>query len=196
MKRFCTFAIGLAAWLSAGCVSTLNPLYSKDVAAQDPAMEGIWFLEPDSPLAGAGRQWQSVSISKSSGDGDLGGYSLTFDTPESSKTYAAQLVELAGRKYLDIYAPNEAVNPDAIPVHNIVRVSVAQGRLALALLDKQKVQQILDLDEPALPVAQIGERLVFTGSTAKLQAFFAKYGDRLFAAERTFHKRAAKVAAE
>jgi len=107
--------------------------------------------------------------------------------------YFALCVELAGRRYLDIYSLNDLANPDVIPVHNIVRVAVSKNRFTLAPLDMEKVQRILETNEPGFPVSKIGRRLVLTGSTAELQAFFAKYGDRVFAAERSFKKRPAQV---
>jgi hypothetical protein len=103
--------------------------------------------------------------------------------------FEVKLVVLGAHQYLDVYSVKDLARPDVVPVHNILRVNLVNDQLAVAAIDRQKLEQSIKVDEPDLAVAHVGGRLVLTGSTAELQALLLAHGDKIFGAERRYGKR-------
>lgn len=193
MRSSHALSLLLAPLFAAGCVSTINPLFSPDIVRQNASIEGVWF-RVDDVTAGAGPKNESLSIRPDHDgdgepeDGSAAGYLMTLDTPQTSETMQAKLVELGGCQFLDVYSITELLRPDVIPVHNILRIALAEDELLVAQVDRTKFEKILKTENVELAVARVGRRLVLTGSTAELQGFFATHSERVFGAERRYRK--------
>ncbi len=184
--------LALGVWLAAGCVSTISPLYTTDNAVQDPAIEGIWFRD-DLRVDGETRR-ESLSIRPHDDEAlpfesDIPGYTIAFDTVNDSEVFEAKLVVLGARQYLDVYSLKGLARPDVVPVHNILRVTLVNNQLAIAAIDRQKLERVIASEELSLAIAHIGGRVVLMGSTAELQGFLLAHGDEVFGAERRYSKR-------
>ena len=169
-----------------------NPLYTKDNSVQDPRIQGIWFCD-DLRVDGETRR-ESLSIRPHDDEAlpfesDIPGYAIVFDTVNSSEVFEAKLVILGAHQYFDVYSLKGLARPDAVPVHNILRVTLVNNQLAVAAIDRQKLEQVIASEEPSLAMAHVGGRVVLTGSTAELQAFLSMHGDQVFGAERRYSKR-------
>ncbi len=192
MKRVQEYLLLCGIWFAAGCVSSINPLYTKETSVRDAAIEGIWFLCDENPIDGSKRR-ESLSILPICDRNpplkeDVVGYTIAVDTLRSSEAFDAKLVELGGRRFLDVYSLEDLANPNSIPVHNILLITVADDELTVAALDPSKLEQVIKAGEPHLSVARVGRRLVLTASTAELQAFLATHGEQVFGAERRYRK--------
>lgn len=190
MKTARTFALLLSACLAMGCAPSLNPLSSKETAVRDPAIEGVWFRD-DLKYDFDRRESLSIQMirddSSTPGDNSFA-YTIALETKQASNTFVANLVELGGRRFLDLCSSEYPLNPHVLPVHHIFRITLSDNQLLVAPLDANKLEQTINAKEPAFPVARVDRRLVLTGSTAELQAFFAKYDQEVFAKDRPFRK--------
>lgn len=174
--RFARFATVIAVCLlTLGCnVSTIHPLYSKEVAVYDPGLVGTWLLD--------GGQ---VSLSNSA-DGD--GYAIVVKSRNETRSYSGRLVELGGQRFWDCLSTKQT-GPDAVPVHHVFRVMVNQDTLRVAVADRPKVEAILSRDSVlGGHSVRNGGQVVLTGSTAEVQTFFRTRGGDIFSRELTFKR--------
>lgn len=158
--------------LCSGCISSVNPLASPEVLDDNPALVGIWFEEPKSPMIPG---TLSLSISRAEN-----GYVLVADSKEHSKRYSAKLVRLGEHSFLDVCS--ESVDFDSIPAHHIFRVHIGENKLVIEPIDQVNLERVLRREESELPVTRLnkGRRLVLTGSTDQLQTFFQTHADELY----------------
>lgn len=156
----------------AGCgTSSINPLASDDVLQENPLLLGNWVFYKS-------RSGVPISIVR-----DGAGFEITsLQRNQDSTVYSAKLIRLGEHSFIDAVT-TKSIGFDAVPIHHILRVDIGENSLTLYGTDPDKIEEVLR-NEPAFPVARIGEtlkkRLVLTGSTDELQAFFRQYGDRVF----------------
>lgn len=162
--------------LLAGCVPSLHELYTEDTVVFDPKLVGCWEAS-DSLWCFTRHENQDA-------------YDLIIIEKEEQKSYLlAHLVDLDGRRYLDLY-PKDQVDLNTgdwtrfhlLPVHTFMRVETADPNLALALMKPDTVEELLKENPRLVKHEVVDDRVVLTASPRELQAFLKnpKIADRIF----------------
>jgi len=150
-----------------GCLTqSLQPLYDATTVTFDERLLGSW------------RDGDSAWIFEAEGPR---GYRLTLSEEGEPLETETHLVRLDDRLFLDIYVDhppddtNEILGVLLLPVHTILRVDQMDDRLVLSSLDmnwwKQEREELSGVAH-----AFVDDRLLLTGRTDALQAFFAEHG--------------------
>jgi len=150
-----------------GCLTqSLQPLYDATTVTFDERLLGSW------------RDGDSVWLFEAEG---ARSYRLTLSEEEEPLETETHLVRLDDRLFLDIYVDrppddtNEILGVLLLPVHTILRVDQMDDRLVLSSLDmnwwKQEREELSGVAH-----AFVDDRLLLTGRTDALQAFFAEHG--------------------
>jgi hypothetical protein len=178
------FLFYMLAAILGGCVPviSLHPLYTEKDIVVDKQLFGTWVDDANSPET----TWEFKSI-----DEPKNAYKLIFTDEEGMKgSFVAHLVKLQNRLFLDIFPselPWEPEDPNKIdwpyntlfliPAHTFVKVDSIEPQLKLRLMLESKIEELLKENPSAVEHTSVGDRLVLTGSTKKLQAFVLKYAD-------------------
>jgi len=167
-----------------GCVPviSLHPLYTEKDVVLDKKLYGTWVDNSNDSKT----TWEFKKI-----DEPKNAYNLIFTDEEGKKgSFAAHLVKLQNKLFLDIFPselPWEPEDPNKmdwpynsfflIPAHTFVKVDSIEPQLKLRLMLESKMEELLKEDPGAVEHTTVGERIVLTESTKKLQAFVLKYAD-------------------
>jgi hypothetical protein len=178
------FLFYMLAAILGGCVPviSLHPLYTEKDIVVDKQLFGTWVDDANSPET----TWEFKRI-----DEPKNAYKLIFTDEEGMKgSFVAHLVKLQNRLFLDIFPselPWEPEDPNKIdwpyntlfliPAHTFVKVDSIEPQLKLRLMLESKIEELLKENPSAVEHTSVGDRLVLTGSTKKLQAFVLKYAD-------------------
>ncbi|MEW6306959.1 MAG: hypothetical protein AB1705_26140, partial [Verrucomicrobiota bacterium] len=136
LKRLSAIAVVVAACLVAGCIPSLNPLYTEKDTVFDAALVGQWSEK--------GKETESWTFAKGEGKA----YALTIRDEEKSSPFQAHLVQLGEFRFLDIYPdedglddlPREAFfKASLIPGHLVLRVYQVEPELKLCLPDPKEL---------------------------------------------------------
>ena len=172
-KTVLVATLGLAAFL-AGCVPSLNPLYTEKDLVFDPALLGVWSEKENSTDGWTFRKKDDKS------------YQLLIQEGEKSSPFIAHLVQLGKYRFLDLY-PDEAGLKDfnrddiykmtLIPGHLFLKVSRIDPTLQIGFLNVDWLDKLLKKSPGALRHQRLGEDkgLVLTASTKELQKFMLKH---------------------
>jgi hypothetical protein len=168
-----------------GCVPviSLHPLYTEKDVVVDQKLYGTWTNDPNSPKT----TWEFKSI-----DEPENAYNLIFTDEEGLKgSFVARLVKLQDKLFLDIF-PSELPWEDPedpnkmdwpynslflIPAHTFIKVDSIEPQLKLRLTLESEMEELLKENPSVVEHTSVGNRLVLTGSTKKLQEFVLKYAD-------------------
>ncbi len=168
-----------------GCVPviSLHPLYTEKDVVVDQKLYGTWTNDPNSPKT----TWEFKSI-----DEPENAYNLIFTDEEGLKgSFVARLVKLQDKLFLDIF-PSELPWEDPedpnkmdwpynslflIPAHTFIKVDSIEPQLKLRLTLESEMEELLKENPSVVEHTSVGDRLVLTGSTKKLQEFVLKYAD-------------------
>jgi len=185
-----------------GCVPviSLHPLYTEKDVVVDKKLCGTWVDDANSPKT----TWEFMCI-----DEPKNAYKLIFTDEEGMKgSFVAHLVKLQNRLFLDIFPSELPWDPEdpnkmdwpynslfLIPAHTFVKVDSIEPQLKLRLTLESKLEELLKENPIAVEHTSVGNRLVLTGSTKKLQAFVLKYADdeRVFTDEITLSRKESKT---
>ena len=172
-KIISSATLGLAVFL-AGCVPSLNPLYTEKDLVFEPALLGVWSEKEDSTDGWTFRKKDDKS------------YQLLIQEGEKSSPFIAHLVQLGKYRFLDLY-PDEAGLKDfnrddiykmtLIPGHLFLKVSKIEPTLQIGFLNADWLEKLLKKSPGALRHQRMGEDkgLVLTASTKELQKFMLKH---------------------
>ena len=160
--------IGIAI-VMAGCVPSLQPLYTPEDLVFDPALVGTW--------TGPGGS-DSWSFQKS----DENAYRLTIAGTEEPDRFDVRLVRLGDRLFLDIY-PVESLDMGGsfyrghlILTHSFARISLDQDTLQVASLDHTWLWGMISDKKLKISHELVNvNEVVLTAPTKDLQAFVKKY---------------------
>jgi hypothetical protein len=169
--RFLHLKLVLACAVAAtlGCyVQSIQPLYTDQTMAFDPALVGTWVSQEDEEFV--------FTMS----DTTRGMYTLLSDEGGATARFEAVLVELGGVAFLDIYpeAPeseNTFYIDHLLRVHNMLRVEVDADTLWASDFDAEWLQAMIDKKRTRLSSVPLDGAVLLTGSTAELQAFVTKF---------------------
>jgi hypothetical protein len=167
-----------------GCVPviSLHPLYTEKDVILDKKLYGTWVSDSNDSKT----TWEFKNI-----DEPKNAYKLIFTDEKGKKgSFVAHLVKLQSRLFLDIFPselPWDTEDPNKmdwpynsfflIPAHTFLKVDSVEPQLKLRLILESNMEELLKENPSAVEHTSIGDRLVLTGSTKKLQEFVLKYAD-------------------
>ena len=167
-----------------GCVPviSLHPLYTEKDVILDKKLYGTWVSDSNDSKT----TWEFKNI-----DEPKNAYKLIFTDENGKKgSFVTHLVKLQSRLFLDIFPeelPWDTEDPNKmdwpynsfflIPAHTFLKVDSVEPRLKLRLMLESNMQELLKENPGAVEHTSVGDRLVLTGSTKKLQEFILKYAD-------------------
>jgi hypothetical protein len=196
------FLFYMLAVILGGCVPviSLHELYTEKDIVVDKKLCGTWTDDPNSPKT----TWEFKSI-----DEPKNAYKLIFTDEEGKKgSFVTHMVKLQDRLFLDIFPselPWEQEDPNKmdwpynslflIPAHTFVKIDSIEPQLKLRLTLESKMEELLKEKPDAVEHTSVGDRIVLTGSTKKLQEFVLKYADdeRVFTEQVTLSRKEPKT---
>ena len=160
-----------AALLAAGCIPSLQPLYTDKTTTFDPALVGVWQQE------NAESTWAFTPK-------ETNLYSLTYtDKQGRPGQFEVRLVKLGNRYFLDLFPedPQQVENAyykfHLLRVHTFLKMSMDGSALELAGIDPNWLKRQLDADPRVVPHATVNDMIVLTASPEQLQRFVRLHAD-------------------
>jgi len=170
-----------------GCVGSLDPIFSDDVAISDDDLVGTW-IEKHAPER---QQWR-VERAK-----DMG-YIIHGESRSNSREYEALLVKLGTETYLQLRSISDFKRQesylDHVIVYNILQVRhTAHDRIELSTFSAEKMEDLMTRLDPVrrphfIKVDQ-GKRFLLTGPTKDLQRFVREFGNDLIGSTIVYHRK-------
>jgi len=175
----------------AGCVSSLNPLYTERDLLYDPSLVGVWAESDD-----AKETWAFEKAGEK-------GYKLVV-TEQDGKTgeFKAHLLKLGNTLFLDLFPEADALSGTNrnffyqdhwLPTHTFAKVFQVEPELKMAILDPTWLKEHLEKDPKAIAHTKVHEhKIVLTASTPELQKFVLKHANDAFNDPGTMRRRQTK----
>ena len=181
-----------------GCVPvlSLHPLYTDKDVVLDQKLYGTWVTDSNDSKT----TWEFKRI-----DEPKNAYNLIFTDEEGKKgSFTAHLVKLQDKLFLDIFPSELPWDPEdpnkmdwpynsifLIPAHTFMKVDSIEPQLKLRLMLESKMEELIKENQNAIEHTSVGDRLVLTASTEKLQAFVLKYAndERVFIDQTTLSRK-------
>lgn len=158
--------------LCAGCLPSLNAVYTPEDLVFEPDIVGMWQQEK-SPAT-----WEF-----SRGDGKS--YDLVFtDKSGLSGNFVAHLAKLDDMLLLDIYPGKDLVDSPAfykyhlVPFHTVYLVEKTSPQLTLVSVDLKWLGEYLNENPDALEHTNLKNRKLITAPTEELQKFLQDHRDQ------------------
>jgi len=182
MKKITLFALLGTGLLISGCFPTsINPLYTEQDLAFDPALAGVWH-GGDGDAAAAKERW----VFEKAGDKN---YKLVYtDKDGKAGQFDVHRLKLGDTLFLDFFpgdrGDEETKRSDLyqyhfVPVHSFAKVSQTDSALKLSFLSLEWLGKLLEKNPRAIRHEMVGptneQTLVFTASTKDLQKFVLKH---------------------
>lgn len=159
--------------LLAGCLPSVNPLYTEQDLVFDPALIGVWREKPSSRDS-----WIFTKRNEKS-------YQLVLTDDDKSSPFVAHLLKLGEQRFLNMQPdkePIEGLETEStyqsllVRGHLFLRVDQIEPKLRLAAIDADWLDDFLKKNPDALAHSRPDDRqLVLTASTAELQKFVLKH---------------------
>jgi len=165
MRRSLLLATVVGTLIAVGCVPSLQPLATDDTRVFDEGLLGKW---TDNSAT-----WEFERHGT--------GYKLVLtDGNGKSGRFLASLVELDGRRYLDLVPDADDLKTldyykfHLIPAHGFVSLVTTDSGYRVAHLNPGWVDDFVENHPDEIATMRIaeGDRLIFTASTEELQKFF------------------------
>jgi hypothetical protein len=165
----CWTMIGLT--LIAGCVPSLNSVYTDETLIFEPALIGVW----KQPAAKA--RWDFAKLDDKS-------YRLSYtDENGQQGRFIGRLAKLEGELFLDLYPEEVQMDGNGfykfhlVPIHTIYRVRMAEEGLKLAAIDFLWLDEHLTNNPGEIQYATFNNRKLITAPTAEVQKFVLAHKD-------------------
>lgn len=151
--------------LCAGCVPSLNPLYTDQDVIFDPALLGVW-AEKDSK-----ETWE---LSQTTGKQ----YRLIYTEEDGKKgEFTVHLLKVEGQTFLDLF-PAELTLPQGdyykghfLPSHTFILLSNRGAAIQMSYLEPEWLMEFLTKNPAAIQHEKVGDRILLTASPKELQKF-------------------------
>ena len=184
--------------IAGGCVPvlSLHPLYTEKDVVMAKKLYGTWVDDSNDSKT----TWEFKEI-----DEPKNAYNLIFTDEDGKKgSFVAHLVKLQDKLFLDIFPselPWESEDPNRmdwpynslflIPAHTFLKVDSIEPQLKLRLTLESKMEELIMENPNVVEHTSVGDRLVLTGPTEKLQEFVLKYADdeRVFTDQVTLNRK-------
>jgi hypothetical protein len=151
--------------LIAGCIPSLNPVYTDETLTFEPALLGVW----KQPAAKA--RWDFSKVDDKS-------YRLSYTDDEGQQgRFLGRLAKLEGELFLDLYPEEVKMDGNGfykfhlVPIHTIYRVKRADGQLKLSAIDFQWLDAYLTSHPTEIETATFNGRKMITGPAPAVQKF-------------------------
>jgi len=181
MKRTALLLIVSVCLTLAGCVPSLNPLYTEKDLTFDPALVGVWSEQDDS---------QETWAFEKAGEKQ---YKLVYTDKGKTGEFEVRLLKLGGTLYLDLFAEGDGLKDSKrndfylshfIPGHTFAKVTQIGPTLRMAFMNPDWLKKLLEKDPKAIGHQLIGEdRIVLTAPTRELQEFVLKHAKEAFGSD-------------
>jgi hypothetical protein len=170
--RSLTFPLVVGAALAvAGCIPSLQPLYTDKTTTIDPALVGLW--EQDN----GDSTWAFVQKETNT-------YGLTYTDKEGKPgQFEVRLVKLGNMYFLDLFPEDPQQGENAyykfhlLRIHTFLKMSLDGSTLQLAGMDPSWLKRQLDADPAIVRHATVNNMIVFTASSEELQQFVRRHAD-------------------
>lgn len=168
MKRTALSGL-LAVAVVAGCVPTMQPVYTEQDLVFDPAIVGFW------------RQKDSVATWDFTQAGEKE-YQLVYtDNEGRTGRFIARVANVGGVRFLDLFPikedlrSNEFYKFHLMPIHTVYVVKQTTPNLQLAGFDLNWLDKYLAQNPDALQHTTYNGQRLITASTPELQAFLLEH---------------------
>ena len=165
----------IVAMIVAGCVPSLNPLYTDKDVVFEPALVGVWAEKEDSE--------ETWAFEKA---GDKA-YKLVYTEKGKKGEFKVHLVKLGNTLFLDLYPDDTALKEidrndfyksHLLLAHTFAKVTQIEPRLQMAFFNPDWLKKLLEKDPKAVRHEKIDEdRIVLTASTKELQGFVLEHAN-------------------
>ena len=168
MKRIALLLTLAVTLMIAGCVPSLNPLYTEKDLLFDKALVGVWSDNDDSKETWAFER---------SGEK---GYKLVYSADGKAGEFEVYLLKLGETLFLDLYPDdaafkeinrNDFYKSHFLPTHTFAKVTQIEPSLQMAFLNPDWLKEFLEQSPKAIGHEKTGDRIVLTASTKELQKF-------------------------
>jgi hypothetical protein len=159
-----TFVLTFAL-LFAGCVPSLNPLYTESDLTMDPTLVGTWIDKE------TGESWTFSASEKLK-------YSLVHTDSDGRKgQYDARLVKIEDKFFLDIVpvksgmSQNDLFKERFIATHTFVYIVNKESSVEIAYMEPSWLKDHLAENPNAIRHEKVGGEIVLTSSSKETQKF-------------------------
>ena len=162
-------AVSVMVLLVGGCVPSLYPLYdSTTKLTADSRLNGIWTDD------GCNETWEFHPA-----DGNT--YELLYAKDESAAHFAACIVDLDGKLFIDTY-PDESMDNDLlelhlVPAHIFGRIWLSDDTLMLSMLDGSWLDSMIVNGHLKIAHEKLAEGTILTAKPSQLQKLARQYAD-------------------
>jgi len=147
----------------AGCVHTLNPLYTEQDLIFDAALLGVW-TDSDSK-----ETWELTKAGEKQ-------YRLTYKD-ENGKTgeFTAHLLKVEGKKFMDltpikpILSQNDFYKGHFLATHTFAQIIQNGPKFQISYLESKWLKDFLDKNPAAVSHVKIADEILLTDSPNNLQ---------------------------
>ena len=154
---------------TAGCLPSLNPVYTDEDIIFDDATIGLWKKSDGS---------ESWNFAK----GDKGSYRLVYtDAKGQQGHFVARLTEIEGERFLDLYPVEVSSDANAfykfhlVPIHTVYLVRQTKSNLEMASIDYAWLDGFLAEHPAEIQCATFNGRRLITAPTLDVRAFVVKH---------------------
>jgi hypothetical protein len=161
----------IALTIFAGCIPSLNPVFTDENLVFDPAVIGVW-KQP-----GNKAKWEFAKLDEKS-------YRLLYTDDQGQQgQFIGRLARLDGELFLDLYPDEVQLDASAfykfhlVPIHTIYRVRHTQPKLELAAINFKWLDEYLTGHPQEIEYATFGGRKLITAPTASVQKFVLAHKD-------------------
>ena len=175
------FVVFWAALSLTGCAPSLHPFFTDEDVVFNEALLGVW-------IGDSGKK----CLFTRSGDNH---YELLYVEDESAR-FEAQLIELGGATFLDLYPNppgkgNGLYSVNFVPAHTLARVTIGEDSISIAMMNCDWLKQLSDRNQLDLAHERLDDEMVaLTAPTRELRAFALKHADskEAFCEAEVFHR--------
>ena len=169
MKNFIKLLTLSFLFMLAGCVPSLNPLYTDQDLIFDSALLGVW-TDKDSK-----ETWAFTEAGEKE-------YKLLYTEEDGRKgEFKAHLLKIEGKTFLDLtpirpaLSQNDFYKAHFLTLHTFVQVSQTAPTVQISYLEPEWLKKIIAENPNAIRHEKIGDEILLTASTKELQKFLLKH---------------------
>jgi len=171
MKRYGLLLTWVLTLVVAGCVPSLNPLYTEKDLVFDAALVGVWSEKED-----ASETWAFEKTGEKE-------YRLVYTADGKTGEFEAHLLKLGNTLFLDLYPDgksldelnrNDFYKSHLIPGHTFAKVTRIEPTLQMGFLNPDWLKELSEQNPKAIRHEKVSDRIVLTASTRELQEFVLK----------------------
>jgi hypothetical protein len=191
MKTRTIIILGSLSILVSSCIlSSLFPLFKESDLIRDDRIIGSWLAEQredyieywtfewlDTAETGQGffgqDEWAEYNTGKT--------YRVTVSENSLEQDFAANLLELDGKTYIDFYPVDFEIEHNflawhMVPVHLFAQIEIAGNKLIFYWFDPDYFAEQIEQNKVKISHVNNNGQILITASTNELQKFVKKYG--------------------